>query len=181
MNRIRKAALAVSGVVAACGLVILPTTQPANAASCHTTWGSLAKTSGPMTTDRVTATRVGKHTCYDRLAIDMSAGAVPGYNARYVPRCIAEGSGATLPMRTASVIQISVKANAAGSFPANRTDLNNLSGFSAFRQLRGAGSFEGFTQLCLANRARLPFRVFKTTNPVNHHGILVIDVAHSWA
>jgi hypothetical protein len=181
MNIFKKTALAVCGVLAVSALVILPQAQPASAAACHTTWGSLAKTSGSLTTDKITATRVGKHTCYDQLSIDLSAAAVPGYNARYVTRCIANGSGVPLPMRTASVIEIAVKANAASTFPANRTDLNNVSGFSAFRQIRGAGSFEGYTDICIANRARLPFTVFKTHNPVNGHGILVIRVAHSWA
>jgi hypothetical protein len=52
--------------------------------------------------------------------------------------------------------------------------LVNVTGFSTFRQVAWAGSFEGQTTVGLGVRARLPFRVF--TLP----GRVVVDVAHVW-
>jgi len=55
----------------------------------------------------------------------------------------------------------------------------SVSGYSTFRQVASAGSFEGYTTIALGVRARLPFRVF--TAPWADRGSrLVIDVAHRW-
>jgi hypothetical protein len=48
--------------------------------------------------------------------------------------------------------------------------------FGTFRQVVGAGSFEGITSIGLGVRAKLPFRVL-TTNGPDGHSHLVIDVA----
>lgn len=55
-------------------------------------------------------------------------------------------------------------------------------GYSTFRQVAWAGSFEGQTTLALGVRARLPFRVFSLNRTPNsgHTPRLVIDVAHRW-
>ena len=68
-------------------------------------------------------------------------------------------------------------APAAASFPANSRHLVDVSGFSALRQIVGAGSFEGLTSIGAGLRAKLPFRVLEVRDPA-HHTRLVVDVAH---
>jgi hypothetical protein len=53
--------------------------------------------------------------------------------------------------------------------------LPNVAGFSTFRSITNAGSFEGQTTYGLGVRARLPFRVFTIAGG---HGRIVVDVAH---
>lgn len=180
MNRIRKAALALSGLVAATTLVIWPSSQPANAAvACHTSWGSQAKTSGPMATDRVTGVAAGRHTCFDQLSIYLNGATAPGYNARYVNRCVADGSGQVRSVRGGAILAVAIKSPATAGFPANRAELVSVGGFNAFRQVRSVGNFEGITSICVGVRGRLPFRMIKT-HLANGKAVDVLQVAHSW-
>lgn len=146
---------------------------------CGITWGSGAKSAPPMVQDHIRATRVGEHACFDRLSVDMGGKPVPGYNARYVAHCIADPSGMIKPMKGGAIIQVGIQAPAAAAFPANKANLNNVTGFRTFRQIRSAGSFEGVTQICIGVRARLPFRLLQLHGS-NGKGILTIDVAHRW-
>ena len=155
MNRIKKIMLALSGAVAATTMVILPQTQPASAATTqaavvHVNWGSQPKSNPVFVRDRIKGIRAPKYSYFDRLSLDMDGTAVPGYYARYVTRCIADGSGIPLPMRTGTVIQIGVKAN---SRLAAKADALNVSGYPVFRQIRLQSPFEGYTQVCIATRA----------------------------
>ena len=68
----------------------------------------------------------------------------------------------------------------AGRRTSRRTGgLTNVAGYSTFRQVAYAGSFEGQTTIGLGVRARLPFRVFTLAGPGSDTR-LVIDVAHHW-
>jgi hypothetical protein len=57
-----------------------------------------------------------------------------------------------------------------------------VNGYTTFRQVAWAGSFEGQTTLGLGVRARLPYRVLTLAGaPYSDQGPrLVIDVAHRW-
>jgi hypothetical protein len=151
----------------------------ASAADCSTTWGSLPKgelvgySEGPLN-----SVRTGRHTCYDRLVLDVD-GTGFGYLVRYVDEVVQEGSGKPVPLRGGAKIHIIVQAAAGPGFPATSPELANVSGYSTFRQVAGAASFEAQTSLGLGVRARLPFRVF--TLPTDDNGTrLVVDVAHAW-
>jgi hypothetical protein len=148
-------------------------------AHCGSHWGSGPSTSarpeGPSTA-RVTDVRVGQHACYDRLVIDLGAGTRPGYHVRYVRAVHAQGSGKRIPLRGRAELEITVAGNAAAGFPASASELAGVSGFRAFRQLAGAGSFEGHTDIGLGLRTRLPFRAHVLHGP-GSGSRLVIDVA----
>jgi len=148
--------------------------------SCAVSWGSGPKTStrpeGPSTA-RTAGVRVGQHACYDRLVIDLGSGRKPGYRVRYVRAVHAPGSGKTVPLRGRAQLEITVADHAAPGFPASASDLAGVSGFRAFRQVAGAGSFGGSTELGLGVRTRLPFRVHLRNGP-GSDSRLVIDVAH---
>jgi hypothetical protein len=152
----------------------------AGPASCSTGWDSGTKTSsraeGPSTA-RVNDVRVGQHTCFDRLVIDLGPGTRPGYRVQYVSALRAQGSGKVIPLRGRGTLEITVDDNAAARFPASAGQLADVSGFSAFRQLAGAGSFEGYTEIGLGVRGRLPFSVYVLSGPGRDHR-LVVDVAH---
>ncbi len=151
----------------------------AGPASCSTGWGSGTKSSGRAegpSTARVNDVRVGQHACFDRLVIDLGPGRVPGYRVQYVSELRAQGSGKVVPLRGRAKLEITVDANAASGYPASASQLADVSGFSAFRQLAGAGSFEGYTEIGLGVRARLPVSVYVLNGPGRDHR-LVVDVA----
>ncbi len=164
--------------VAACGLVmaLAPVAVPqAEAAGCPTyRWGSLPKVDSDWTANDIGAVRSGRHACYDRLVIDLDRRGV-GYDVRY-GAVYAEGSGNPVALRGTD-IRITVRAW--GKDLRNTRELVNVSGYSTFRQVAMAGTFEGQTTLGLGVRARLPMRVFELDGP-GGGSRLVVDVAHSW-
>jgi hypothetical protein len=156
----------------------------AASASCKVTWGSLDKSSegheGAPTS--IINVRAGRHTCYDRLVVDLASGTV-GYHVRYVSQVLTQAKGDALRLRGGAFLEVVVEAGtnnvntgAATYNPRNPNELVNVRGWQTFRQVAFGGSFEGYTTIGLGVRARLPFRVFTLQNP----GRVVIDVAHRW-
>jgi hypothetical protein len=181
--------LAVLAIALAVGVPAATASGTATAAStaqpyCGICWGSLPKEGGPLVAGPITNARAGQHSCYDRLVIDVK-GRAPGYAVEYVPQVTQDGSGEVIPLRGGAKLQISVRApaydqNGHATFPAGSPEIVNVSGFRTFRQVAGAGSFEGYTAIGLGVRARLPFRVFTLQGP-GSGSRLVIDVAHRWS
>ena len=169
---------------------ILPAAS-ANAATpyCGITWGSLSKSANPYSTKQLIDVRTGRHSCYDRIVLQMN-GTAAGYDVRYVDNVFVDGSGELIPLNGGAKLQIILKAPAYDPYtgmptyspiidyanPAKHLTLPgvNLTGYTTFRDARFAGTFEGQTTIGLGVRAHLPFRVFKLDNRV------VIDVAHKW-
>ena len=185
-TRIRLFVLAVTTALAAVG--VTATAQAAATPYCGITWGSLPKAHSASDTDMIDDVRAGRHTCYDRLVVDLGGqGTTFGsYDVRYVPVVLSEGQGSPLPVRGDADLQIALKAPAYDQYgnptfaPANRDEVVDLAGYTTFRQLRWGGSFEGYTTMALGVRARLPFRVFTLPATANDGPRMVIDVAHRW-
>jgi hypothetical protein len=156
---------------------------PASAAYCGLTWGSLSKASSRMVTGPITNVRAGRHTCYDRLVVDLGKHRT-GYLVRYVTNVHEEGSGAVIPLRGGAKLEIIVRApaydtNGNGTYhPANSDELRNVTGYRTFRQIAWGGSFEGQSTIGLGVRAKLPFRVFTIDDGATSR--MVVDVAHKW-
>jgi hypothetical protein len=172
-------------------LAALVLTVPAQAAPyCGITWGSLAKAHSADDTESLNGVRSGRHACFDRLVIDVGGQDVSfgSYDVRYVPLVYTDGKGDPVPVRGAADLQIIVRAPAYDSeyrptfTPANPREVVNVAGYTTFRQVAWAGSFEGQSTLALGVRARLPFRVFTLdgTPMSDDTPRLVIDVAHRW-
>ncbi|WP_324276082.1 AMIN-like domain-containing (lipo)protein [Blastococcus brunescens] len=152
--------------------------------------GLLAKVADGPDTEMVNDVRAGRHACFDRLVVDLGGQDTTfgSYDVRYVPLVSEDGSGRAVPVRGAADLQIVVRAPAydprgAATFtPADRREVVDVAGWTTFRQVAWAGSYEGHTTLALGVRARLPFRVFALAGtPASDHGPrLVIDVAHRW-
>ncbi len=181
-NLKKKSSAALAALALAAGLGIAAP-GPASAA-CGITWGSLAKSAPAQITGPITDVRAGQHPCFDRIVIDLQ-GERTGYYVRYVSTAQQPGSGKEVPLRGSADLQIEVKSpayNAKGQAtyrPANRNEIVNTAGYTAFRQAALLGSFEGQTTFGLGVRARLPYRVFALDTP-GTGSRLVIDVAHSW-
>jgi hypothetical protein len=176
------ALLAAAVAATAFGLV-----SPAVAAPepyCGIRWGSVPEMHDEMGPGPLVNVRAGRHQCFDRLVLDFQSQA-DGYRVEYVATVRSDGSGQVVPLRGGAKLQIVALAPAyddSGNStyrPANRNELVNVAGWSTFRQVASAGSFEGQTTLGLGVRARLPFRVFTLDGPGTGSRI-VIDVAHHW-
>jgi hypothetical protein len=134
--------------------------------------------------------RSGRHACYDRLVVDLLGQDTTfgSYNVRYVPVVREDGSGRAVPVRGAADLQVTLTAPAydgdghATFTPANRREVVAVGGYTTFRQVAWAGSYEGYTTLALGVRARLPFRVFVLPGVAGSDfgPRLVVDVAHRW-
>ena len=174
-------------VAAATATGAVVTAPLATAASCAVTWGSLPKSSAPMTARQIRHARAGQHACFDRLVIDLNGygTAATGYDVRYVDQVTQDGSGEVVPLRGGAKLQIVIKAPAHDPSGELVWDVDrpneavDVTGFSTFRQVAYAGSFEGQTTIGLGVRARLPMRVFRLDGPQTGQRI-VIDVAHRW-
>ncbi|MEI8410024.1 MULTISPECIES: AMIN-like domain-containing (lipo)protein [unclassified Kribbella] len=178
------AAIAAPAVVGSSSAPQTVAVAGSTATSCPRGWGSLPEANSRMVQSPITNVRTGRHACFDRLVVDLR-GRAPGYDVRYVTNVTQDGSGFTVPLRGGAKLQIIVRAPAHTSAgqptyqPANKRELTNVSGYSTFRQVAYAGSFEGQTTIGLGVRARLPFRVFTLAGP-GSNSRLVIDVAHHW-
>ena len=172
------------GLLAAALLLalVVPTAPAGSAPYCGITWGSLRKTSAVHTGAPITNLRAGRHTCFDRLVIDVD-GAISGYTVAYVPTVSADPSGIPIPTRGGAALQITVNAPSYTQnyvptyYPADRLELTDVTGYRTFRQVAWGGSYEARTSVGLGVRARLPFRVFVLDGP-GRGSRLVVDVAH---
>lgn len=167
-------------------LAVPATAMPAAAASapCSTAWGTGAKgvASVTMTRAPITATRAGRHACFDRIVIDVRGDvARRGINASYVPQVYQDGSGDVVPLRGGAKLHVTignVVYDASGTMvysPKNPDELVSTRGFRSLRQVALAGSFEGVTTLGVGVARRTPFRLFLIHGA---HDRVVLDIAH---
>lgn len=185
--------LGIATVAAAATLAAVPagaatlSGTSSSAPYCGIWWGSLPEhTSTGYSSGHLENVRSGRHTCFDRLVLDVDD-ATRGlkYDVRYVSTVRQDGSGTAVPLRGAADIRIIARVPSYDSSghatyrPADYEELVDTSGYSTFRQVAFAGSFEGQTTIGLGVRARLPMRAFTLVGPGDNTR-LVIDVAHRW-
>lgn len=170
-------------------LGLAPAAQTAApAAACEAQWGSLVKSSAPLSGKQLVDVRSGRHECFDRLVIEINGDGKgkAGYRVRYVKAVTMDGSGEKVSLRGKARLRVVVNAPAydgqgnATYTPPDPTQLADVTGYSTFRQVAWAGSFEGYTTIGLGVRARLPMRVFIIDDPGGGRRV-VVDVAHEWS
>lgn len=164
--------------------------QAGEAPSCGQVWGSLPESRPAATAgDVVTDVRAGRHTCFDRVVVDLRGPAdqEPFFDVRYVPAATQQGSGAAVTLRGGAVLRVIVGAPAYDDYrptylPSPTGEAVDVTGFATVRQVAWTGSFEGQSSLALGTRARLPFRTFVLLGePGSDRAVrLVIDVGHRW-
>jgi hypothetical protein len=117
--------------------------------------------------------RVGEHDGFDRVVLELSGTATPGWGVAWSDEALAEGSGDVVPLEGDHVLTISASGTAMpepGSFevPAR------LGPAGAVAEVQVNGWFEGYTQVFAGVEGdERPFRVFTLTDPPR----LVVDVA----
>ena len=175
------ATLAALALTAGLGLAGGP---PASAAYCGISWGSTVKVVSTYSSSPITNGHSGRHACFDRMVVDTRwRGA--GYRVAYVHQVRQPGSGFVVPLRGGARLSVTVLAPAYDAYgratyrPANRRELVNVTGYSTFRQVALAGSYEGQTTFGLGVRARLPMRVMVVQGP-GAGSRVGIDIAHRW-
>ncbi|TLM80667.1 hypothetical protein FDW83_18625 [Pseudarthrobacter sp. NamE2] len=182
----KKLSILLTAILMAVGLgILVPGPASATTSYCGLVWGSMSKADNTFSKASVTNVRTGQHYCFDRMVVDLN-GPASGYTVRYVPQVVQDGSGFTVPVRGGARLQVTVNAPAYNPDtgqptynPANQAELSNVSNYQTFRQVAWAGSFEGYTNIGVGVRARLPFRVFTLDGP-GSGSRLVLDVAHFW-
>ncbi|MEU2348267.1 hypothetical protein [Modestobacter sp. NPDC049651] len=176
-------------LAAAAGLIGPAGPAAAAAPYCGITWGSQAKGVSPVPPAAgavLTNVRAGQHPCYDRLVLDTRGPSLgTSWHVAYVPRVVADGSGAVVPLRGGAFLEVvagvsdHTGAGVPTYRPADRRELVPVTGFRTLRQVAWAGSFEGLTTVGAGVRARLPFRAFVLPR-TGGGSMLVVDVAHRW-
>ncbi len=144
-------------------------------------FGTVARAfNGPHTVGPITAVRVGRHSCFDRLVVDVTGG-VPGWSVKYKDAFVQDASGRNLPFRGTKVMEVVLDTNAhnitTGRPTVTRASLPPRPNFPEFKDLIFGADFEGQVQLGVGvNRVR-PFRVF-TLPGVRGHTLWILDVQH---
>jgi len=116
--------------------------------------------------------RVGDHDGFDRVVLELSGTATPGWGVAWSDEAVADGSGDVVPLEGDHVLTISASGTAMpepGSFevPAR------LGPAGAVAEVQVNGWFEGYTQVFAGVEGdERPFRVFTLTDPPR----LVVDI-----
>ncbi|MBD3926256.1 hypothetical protein IEZ26_16645 [Nocardioides cavernae] len=117
--------------------------------------------------------RAGDHDGFDRVVLELSGTATPGWGVAWSDEAVAEGTGDVVPLAGDHVLTISASGTAMpepGSFevPAR------LGPAGAVAEVQVNGWFEGYTQVFAGVEGdERPFRVFTLTDPPR----LVVDIA----
>lgn len=121
----------------------------------------------------VTGLRTGRHATFDRFVVDLRGGRT-GYRVRYVRALVADGSGATVPLKGEAVLAITLRTADAhvGSRPT--VPRSGTPALPALKQWKIASDFEGQVEIGLGLADRVGFRVLELRRPER----LVVDVAH---
>ena len=105
------------------------------AAGCQTVyWGSLSKTSNVSSSSTMANIRTGRHTCFDRMVIDLS-GNPDGYSVKYVSALTGIGSGKAVPTTGGAKLEILLKSGTSTSYRPGST-IKTLN-YTTFRQQLG--------------------------------------------
>lgn len=116
--------------------------------------------------------RVGEHDGFDRVVLEFSGTAGPGWGVEWTEQAVADGSGEVVPLDGDRVLTISASGTAMpepGSFEVPQ----RLGPSGDVAEVQVTGWFEGYTQVFAGFRGEeRPFRVFALAEPPR----LVVDV-----
>ena len=117
--------------------------------------------------------RVGEHDGFDRVVLELSGTATPGWGVAWGDEAVAEGSGEVVPVGGDRVLTISASGTAMPE-PGSYEVPQRLRPAGDIAEVHVNGWFEGYTQVFAGiGGDERPFRVFTLTGPTR----LVVDVA----
>lgn len=149
---------------------------------CGQVWGSHARGAPGMSDGRLLDVRTGRHACFDRLVLDISA-PLTGWSVRYVPRLVQDGSGRVVPVQGRALLEVEARVRVrplpAGTAFRPEAMTRSYSGYRSFSDVELVSAFEGVSIVGLGVRGRLPFRAFVLPGP-GSGSRLVVDVGHRW-
>jgi len=122
--------------------------------------------------------RTGCHAGFDRVVVDIRF-ARPGYDVRYVPAIVEDGSGNPVSLPGTAKLRILLRENARGHTLGGVNLLPAVinTGCSNVLQLKLAGDFEGIVTLGVGVAHKKGFRVYRLSGPGSNRRV-VVDVLH---
>ena len=173
------------GLVAACRALGERTTAPA----CDIVrgWNTKPETSDITTHPGVLIVNVrkGRHSCYDRLVVDILGPSPVGYDLRYVKTVTADGSGNAVPVAGNAALQLVIRAPDFGCAQTGKDfgrkpwrfgQVLHAPDWPSLVEVKYAGCFEGHTTFGIGVRTKQPFRLFVLPTPDSRR--IVVDIAH---
>jgi hypothetical protein len=116
--------------------------------------------------------RTGEHDGFDRVVLEFSGTAGPGWGVAWSEEAIAEGTGEVVPLDGDRVLTISASGTAMPE-PGSYEMPQRLGPSGDVAEVQVNGWFEGYTQVFAGIKGdERPFRVFALTDPPR----LVVDV-----
>ena len=138
--------------------------------------GATAQPSGgPLT---VVAVRAARHAGYDRVVLELAGRRPgrPGWQVRYVEEARQQGSGDLVPVRGDAVLEVLVSGIGYPFDTGQEEESDDLrpAGTAVVREVVLGATFEGQYEAFVGVSRRVPFRVFRLSDPTR----VVIDLAH---
>jgi hypothetical protein len=124
-------------------------------------------------TPTLAAVRVGGHTTFDRVVFEFD-GDRPGFDVRYVPEVLHDGSGLPVALQGRAFMQVSTFPATALSEEGPFGPLPSTADLAALRDVGFAGDFEAVVTFGIGVAARTPFQVRQLSAPSR----IAIDIAH---
>lgn len=118
--------------------------------------------------------RPGRHECFDRIVFDVAGPPELGYHLGYVPAVERQGSGKPIAVAGEADLRVDLGVPA----PALFAGFGYRAEWSALREIRFAGSFEGQTTFAVGVTDERPFRLFVLPPADRGLSHVVVDIAH---
>ncbi len=151
-----------------------PAYQPAPPDPCNKGWDtSPDATETQLVRGSIVSVRYGRHddNCFDRMVIEVATTEQVGFHVQYVDVVRHDGSGTPVPVAGSATLQVAVDA------PSATPLTPSVFHWSALREVRSAGSFEGMSTYAVGVAAKTPFAVYhQPTN--NGHMLVIIDITY---
>jgi hypothetical protein len=177
MRTTRRSRLTAAAVLLIASAALVAQSAPAQATLPPMTTATKAVTRTPAGFPAVVGIHVGAHPTYDRIVININGNA-PGYRVGYVAHVYRDPSGLPVTLSGAADLQVTLKPAFAHNISTGRSCLltpsRMLFSYSAVREYRVVGDFEGVVSIGVGARRLAPFRVFTLSSPTR----IVIDIAH---
>jgi hypothetical protein len=127
----------------------------------------------------VTDVRVGRQQGFDRVVLEVGGTGVPGWDVRYVPEALSQGSGDGVAVAGAQTLRVTVTGaglpDDTGVVPYSGPDRVRAADTEVVTEAVFDGTFEGTSVAFVGTTARLPFRVYSLGSPTR----VVLEVAHT--